>query len=415
MNRGRPRCILALEDGTVFVGRAFGSEGTRSGEAVFNTSLTGYQEVLTDPSYCRQIVTMTAPQIGNYGITPVDDESPHPHVAGFVVRELAGRYSSHRATIGVDEYLQRHGVIGIDGVDTRALTKRLRVHGAMRAVITTEEDDPVRCVALARGAPSMKGADLVSIVAPESASRWTQGIERSPSDIDRSPVADRSHAADEPVLDGSGGSRRVVAVDCGMKRNILRHLVTRTGPVTVVPPTISAAEILDHRPDGVLVSNGPGDPSAVGGTIATLRDLIGRVPIFGICLGHQLLALALGGSSFKLKFGHRGANQPVRNEATGRVEITSQNHGFAIDPDSLRSSGAVVTHTNLNDHTLEGFSHADTPLFAVQYHPEASPGPHDATYLFDCFATMIHTGRPPSPEDMASAQAALASGERGSL
>ncbi len=372
------QCRLALEDGTVFEGTAFGALGTRTGEVVFNTSLTGYQEILTDPSYCRQIVTMTSPHIGNYGVNLEDEESAGPQVAGFVAREVATRFSNHRAECSLGEYLERHGVIGIEGIDTRALTRRLRVAGSMRGVITTEEPDPVRCVAMAREAEPMLGADLVAEVAPTDVSEWTRGLVGGVESPDASPP------------------RRVVAIDCGTKRNILRHVVSRTGPVTVVPPTYSVGEILDLQPDGILVSNGPGDPSAVHATIETLRGLIGRVPIFGICLGHQMLALALGASSFKLKFGHRGANQPVRNLATGRVEITSQNHGFAIDPQSLEKSGGVVTHTNLNDQTLEGFSHSEYPLFAVQYHPEASPGPHDATYLFDCFTEMMSTRRPPT-------------------
>ncbi len=366
--------MLALEDGTVFVGGAFGATGTQSGEVVFNTSLTGYQEILTDPSYCRQIVTMTSPHIGNYGVNTEDEESARPQVAGFVARQIAGRYSNHRAEGGLGEYLQRHGVIGIEGIDTRALTKLLRVEGSMRGLITTEHDDPAQCVKLAREAAPMEGADLVSEVAPTETSTWSTGLSADTGDQPSAP-------------------HRVVAIDCGMKRNILRHLVTRSGPVTVVPPTLSADAILHLRPDGVFVSNGPGDPSAVHATIETLRGLVGRVPIFGICLGHQMLALALGASSFKMKFGHRGANQPVRNEITGRVEITSQNHGFAIDPQSLERSGAIVTHVNLNDQTLEGFSHPDKLLFAVQYHPEASPGPHDATYLFDSFCEMMSTGR----------------------
>jgi carbamoyl-phosphate synthase small subunit len=261
----------------------------------------------------------------------------------------------------------------------------------MRSVLTTEELDPARCVELARAAPSMEGADLVSVVAPRSASEWSSGL-------DRNFGGDTQRAT---------STKRVVAIDCGMKRNILRHLVERTGPVMVVPPTMSAAEILDHRPDGVLVSNGPGDPAAVPQLVETLRSLVGRVPIFGICLGHQVLALALNARSFKLKFGHRGGNQPVQNVATGRVEITAQNHGFAIHPESLRPSGAELTHINLNDRTLEGFAHPDKALFAVQYHPEASPGPHDATYLFDCFTAMMHSGKSPTADDMANAQRTL--------
>ncbi|MCH7527058.1 MAG: glutamine-hydrolyzing carbamoyl-phosphate synthase small subunit [Planctomycetes bacterium] len=385
------RCLLALEDGTVFVGTAFGARGTRTGEVVFNTSMTGYQEILTDPSYCRQIVTMTYPHIGNYGVNTDDVESAGPQVAGFVVRELAGRHSNYRATMSLEDYLQQNDVIGIEGIDTRALTRKVRIDGAMRGVITTEVDDPKECVDLALQAPNMIGADLVSVVAPKEASDWTEGLD---------PAYGLAPQKVEPP-------RKIVAIDCGMKRNILRHLAARGGIVRVVPPSSSAADILAAKPDGVFVGNGPGDPAAVGATIETLRDLIGRVPIFGICLGHQLLALALGAESFKLKFGHRGANQPVKNLATGRVEITAQNHGFAVNTESLAPSGAQPTHINLNDQTLEGFAHPEKPLFAVQYHPEASPGPHDATYLFDCFWTMMGTKRSPTAQEMADAQMAL--------
>jgi carbamoyl-phosphate synthase small subunit len=397
------RCILALEEGTLFFGERFGAEGTQTGEVVFNTSMTGYQEVLTDPSYCGQIVTMTSPQIGNYGVNPEDVESSRPQVAGFIVKELARRHSNYRATLSLDEYLAQHNVIGLQGVDTRALTLRLRVEGAMRGVISTQIDDPAECVRLARESPSMAGADLVRLVAPRDCSVWTEGLTPlfpplSRGDEGGSPIENRKSKIE---------NRHVVAVDCGMKRNILRHLVDMGCRVSVVPPTLPAGEVLANQPDGVFVSNGPGDPAAVHYAIDLVKGILGKVPIFGICLGHQLLGLALGAQTFKLKFGHRGANQPVRNLATGRVEITSQNHGFAVSADSLESVGGVPTHINLNDHTLEGFVHKDWPILAVQYHPEASPGPHDATYLFDCFVTMMSTGRPPTGEDMANAQAAL--------
>lgn len=374
-------CHLALEDGTVFTGSAFGARGTQTGEVVFNTSMTGYQEILTDPSYCGQIIAMTYPHIGNYGVNECDAESSRVHARGLVVRELAKATSNYRATLSLDDYLAEHGVIGIQGIDTRSLTKRLRVEGTMRGVITSEVDDLAECVRLARAAPSMTGADLVQEVAPTDCSVWEEGF-----DSQFTPARNNDNGA-------AVTPKRVVAIDCGMKRNILRHLVDVDCSVRVVPPTLSAEEILSFSPDGVFVSNGPGDPSAVTYTIATLKSLLGKVPIFGICLGHQLLALALGATSYKLKFGHRGANQPVQNLSTGKVEITSQNHGFAIDTGSLEQVGGSVTHVNLNDGTLEGFVHKTMPIMAVQYHPEASPGPHDAAYLFDQFRAMMDSPR----------------------
>jgi carbamoyl-phosphate synthase small subunit len=389
--RNLTSAILALEDGTFLVGEAFGAGGTRTGEVVFNTAMTGYQEILTDPSYCGQIVTMTYPQMGNYGVNDEDVESVGPQVAGFVVKELARRHSSFRATSSLEDYLVKNSVVGLQGADTRALTRKLRVKGAMRGVLTTEVDDPVECVRLAREAPSMSGADLVKRVAPKNAGSWTESL-----DLRFSPIDNRKSAIE---------NRRVTAIDCGMKRNILRHLVSAGCDVRIVPPTWRAERVLEHSPDGVFVSNGPGDPAAVGYAVDLLKGLFGRVPVFGICLGHQLLALAMGAETFKLKFGHRGANQPVRNLTTQRVEITSQNHGFAVETKSLERAGGVSTHVNLNDGTLEGFVHRDLPILAVQYHPEAGPGPHDATYLFDCFRQMMEKQRPPSGEDMAAAQA----------
>ena len=384
---------LALEDGTVCTGTAFGGDGTREGEVVFNTSMCGYQEILTDPSYCGQIVTMTYPLIGNYGVTHEDVESSRPQVEGFVIKELARRPSNFRATLSLDDYLRKHGVIALQGVDTRAITRKLRIHGAMRGAISTEILDDVQLVARARAWSGLVGVDMVRRVAPERATDWKGGFE--------SPFAMRPR--------GIKAVFNVVAIDCGMKHNILRNLVEAGCNVTCVPARETAQAILARKPDGVFVSNGPGDPDAVTYTIDSLRQLIGKVPIFGICLGHQLLGLALGAKTYKLKFGHRGANQPVKNLATGRVEITSQNHGFAVDTASLRNAGGTPTHINLNDQTLEGFTHEREPLFSVQYHPEASPGPHDATYLFDCFTDMMRTGKAPTAEQMAEAQKKLES------
>jgi carbamoyl-phosphate synthase small subunit len=384
-------CKLALEDGTVYTGTAFGADGTHDGEVCFNTSMAGYQEILTDPSYAGQIVTMTYPLIGNYGINLEDVESRRPQVEGFVVKELARRASNFRATSTLEAYLGQNGIVAIEGVDTRSITRKLRIEGAMRGSISTQVLDDVELVGRARRWPGLVGQDLVRTVAPREPFAWNRGFE-SPFAMDA-----RGHKA----------SRRVVALDCGMKHNILRNLVEAGCEVMVMPPAAPARQILEHKPDGVFVSNGPGDPEPVSYAIESLRGLIGKVPIFGICLGHQLLGLALGAKTYKLKFGHRGGNQPVMNLATRRVEITSQNHGFAVDTESLQEVGGVPTHENLNDLTLEGFSHRQEPIFSVQYHPEASPGPHDATYLFDCFIDMMNSGKAPTAEEMALAQARL--------
>ena len=368
---------LALEDGTVFTGHAFGAAGTSEGEVVFNTSMTGYQEILTDPSYKGQIVTMTYPLIGNYGINRQDVESRRPHVAGFVIRELSPIYSNYRADMSLDDYLRENNIIGIEGIDTRALTRKLRIGGAMRGILSTEISDDAELIRRAKHSAGMEGADWVQAVKPPKEYSWDQ---------------DQGDWRLGAVERGDG--LHVVALDCGAKQNILRHFTERGIKLTILPPDAAIEEILKHRPDGLFVSNGPGDPAALDYAVRPIEKAIGKIPIFGICLGHQLLGRALGAKTYKLKFGHRGGNQPVQNLDTGRIEITSQNHGFAVDRESLEEHGAVVTHLNLNDQTVEGFRHKTLPLFCVQYHPEASPGPHDAAYLFDAFVEMMKTKKP---------------------
>lgn len=360
--------ILVLEDGRSFYGKSIGAAGETTGEVVFNTAMTGYQEVLTDPSYAGQLVTMTCPHIGNYGINPEDVESRRPFVAGFIVRELSAVTSNWRATESLAHYLERHGIVGIEGLDTRALVRHIRERGAMRGVISTVERDVNRLVAKAAGAPSMVGAALAKTVTCATPYTW--------------PLS----AADNPV--SSRWQWHVVAFDFGVKFNILRHLARLGCRVTVVPATTTAEEVLRLQPDGLFLSNGPGDPGPLADIAREVRSLAERLPTFGICLGHQVLALAFGGKTFKLKYGHRGANHPVKNLATGKVEITSQNHGFAVDLESLPAE-LEVTHINLNDGTLEGFRHRHLPLFCVQYHPEAAPGPHDAAYLFEAFTALL--------------------------
>ncbi len=367
---------LALADGTVYTGVGFGAEGEIAGEVVFNTSMTGYQEILTDPSYCGQIVTMTYPQIGNYGVNPEDVESSGLSLRGFVCRELCRRPSNYRSTTTLHAYLAEHGILGIEGIDTRSLVRRIRTQGAMNGILSTTDLDDSSLVAKARGAESIVGRDLVGQVVPEKGYGWDEPL----SDLGRS-IDSRPESSGQPF---------VVAVDYGMKWNIPRHLSERGCRVEVVPGTASAAEILERKPDGVFLSNGPGDPEPLAYAIDTIREVVQHKPTFGICLGQQLLGLALGGKTFKLKFGHRGANQPVRDERTGKIEITSQNHGFALDPDSLPDS-VEVTHVNLNDGTVEGIRHAELPVFGVQYHPEASAGPHDSSYLFDEFRELMTT------------------------
>ena len=379
---------LALEDGTVFTGHAFGAAGTTEGEVVFNTSMTGYQEILTDPSYKGQIVTMTYPLIGNYGINRQDVESKKPHVAGFIVKELSPIHSNYRADMSLDEYLKQNHIVGIWGIDTRALVRKIRITGAMRGILSTEELDDQKLVDRARSAAQMLGADWVKAVKPAHSYAWDE---------------DQGDWRLGKVERGDG--LHVVALDCGAKSNILRHLAERGVKVTVLPPDTTIEEILKHRPDGLFVSNGPGDPAVLDYAVKPIQGALGKVPIFGICLGHQLLGRAIGADTYKLKFGHRGGNQPVKNLDTGRVEITSQNHGFAVEKKSLEANGGVVTHINLNDGTVEGFRHKTLPVFSVQYHPEASPGPHDAAYLFDAFMEMMKTKKPPTGERLKQLQA----------
>jgi carbamoyl-phosphate synthase small subunit len=367
--------ILALEDGTVFEGRSFGAPAERSGEVVFNTALTGYQEVFTDPSYSGQIVILTNPQIGNYGTSRADNESARPYIEGLVVREFSAISSNWRSDAEAGAFLAQAGIPVVSDLDTRALVRHLRTCGVMRGVLSAIEKDAQKLVEKARSIPTMAGLDLASRVSTPERYEWTKPIDAcSPSEaIARAP---------EPKY-------HVVAYDYGIKLNILRRLVQVGCRVTVVPSLTSAEDVLALNPDGVFLSNGPGDPEPLYAQVANIRKLIGRKPIFGICLGHQLLGLAVGGKTYKLKFGHRGANHPVRNEITRRVEITSHNHGFAVDPDSLNLNQVEITHVNLNDQTLEGFRHRSDPVFCVQYHPEAAPGPHDSHYLFDDFVKLM--------------------------
>ena len=372
--------ILALEDGRCFEGTAFGALGTTTGEICFNTSMTGYQEVITDPSYRGQIVAMTYPQIGNYGINPADAESASPHIRAFVIGELCEVPSNYRSTGSLNDYLASHGILGIEGIDTRALTKHLRSLGAMRACVSTELDRE-GAIAAALASPSMAGMDYVREVSTETGYLWEAESRRW-----RQPnlsTGELTEYADLPPV-----RHRIVAYDFGLKFNILRRLRQAGFEVEVVNSRTTAAEVLAKNPDGVFLSNGPGDPAALDYIHREIRQLLGKKPIFGICLGNQILGHAFGGTTFKLKFGHRGGNQPVKDLRTGKVAITSQNHGFAVDPDSLPPE-IEVTHINLNDGTVEGMRHKELPVFSVQYHPEAAPGPHDANYFFREFAELI--------------------------
>lgn len=364
MPKIRKPARLVLEDGRVFAGYSFGADGEKTGEVVFNTSLTGYQEILTDPSYKGQIVTMTYPLIGNYGVNDEDVESRMPFVEGFIVKEASRVASNWRSNKTISQYLKENGIIGIEGVDTRALTRHIRMKGSMKAVISTVDVDEKRLAKKAKSSPGLDGRDLVKEVTKGEIYKW-----------------------------GGGGKYKVVAIDCGIKYNILRRLSESGCAVTVVPYDTPAERILQEKPDGLFLSNGPGDPAGVAYVPATVKTLLGKVPIFGICLGHQMLGLALGGKTFKLKFGHHGGNHPVKDLKTGKVAITSQNHNFCVDIKSLGKTDVEMTHLNLNDNTSEGMRSKELKFFSVQYHPEDGPGPHDARYLFNEFLELMETSR----------------------
>lgn len=377
--------ILALEDGRVWRGRGFGARAEVTGEVVFNTAMTGYQEILTDPSYCGQIVTMTYPLIGNYGINPDDIESGRVFAEGLIVRELSRSVSNWRAHESIDDYLKRYNVPGISDIDTRSLVRHIRERGSMRGCLSTRETSEQAIVERARRAPEMVGLDLASVVTCKEPYMWTD---------DQASVYGSPHLlfSGEAGVAAANPRFHVVAYDFGLKHNSLRSLASLGCRVTVVPAHTSAEDVAELKPDGIWLSNGPGDPEPLTGIIGNLKKLIGRYPVFGICLGHQLMGLAVGARTYKLPFGHHGGNQPVKDLLTGRIEITAQNHGFAVDADTLPAD-CEITHINLNDNTVEGFRHRSLPIFSVQYHPEAGPGPHDAAYLFDRFMKMMEENR----------------------
>ena len=375
---------LALEDGTVFEGTSFGATGEVDGEVCFNTSMTGYQEILTDPSYRGQIVTMTYPEIGNYGVNREDVESDRPYLAGFIVRQWSRVASSFRAEGVLNDYLAEHGIVGLAEIDTRSLVRRIRTSGAMKGVISTTDLDDGSLIYKAKKSPGLIGRDLVREVIPTESREWTERLN----------VWSRLESA-KPDTSSGQNSFHVIALDYGMKRNIARHLYEMGCRVTILPGTATAQQVLEQKPDGIFLSNGPGDPEPIEYAINTIRGVIGHAPVFGICLGHQLMALALGAETFKLKFGHRGANHPVQNLDTTRVEITAQNHGFAVAEETLPDE-LEITHRNLNDGTIAGLRHRKTPAFSVQYHPEASAGPHDSHYLFGQFKELMRTCKSPS-------------------
>lgn len=374
--------VLALEDGSVFRGTGFGASATMVGEAVFNTSMTGYQEILTDPSYYGQIVTMTTPQIGNYGVTPEDEESDGPKVKGFVVRDISPIVSNWRSRQSLPDYLFEHGIPGLSGIDTRALTKKIRVHGALKACLSTEDISDEEAVRRAREWPGLVGVDYVKEVTTREVYQWTDGPEPF--------TVEGTHLHPEAL---KRTRYPIVAFDMGAKRNIFRQLTYHGFDVTVVPADTDAETVRKLNPAGIFISNGPGDPAAVTYTHQAIKELLPEYPVFGICMGHQIIAHALGASTMKLKFGHRGGNQPVKNIETGVVAITAQNHGFAASKEELESCGAVVTEYNLNDQTVAGLRHATYPVFSVQYHPEAAPGPHDSDPLFDHFYQLVAKSR----------------------
>ncbi len=374
------QATLALEDGRIFLGEGYGAPGEALGEVVFNTSLTGYQEIATDPSYAGQIVVLTNPQIGNYGTNQADNEAAKPYIEGLIVREFSSVSSNWRSEQVTDEYMERYQVPVLAEIDTRALVRHLRNNGVMRGVISTAETDPEKLIAKARSIRKMDGTDLARVVSTKTQFTFDE--------------SDANNQSGDPLLSGcdpgnSGRKLHVVAYDFGIKRNILRMLTREGCRVTVVPAETRADEVMSLKPDGVFLSNGPGDPEPVDYAVKAIREMMGRTPIFGICLGHQLTGLALGGKTYKLKFGHHGGNHPVKNNVTGKVEITAHNHNFAVDPDTINANEVDLTHVDLNDNTLEGLRHKTLPLFTVQYHPEAAPGPHDSHYLFRDFRKMM--------------------------